>query len=1505
MSASATFNEQFYLSSNADVVIAISQGFFSSALQHYNLFGGKELRAPNSTFDPSYYAINNADVLNAVSSGVFPNVFAHYQQFGESENRAPTSAFASFDAAGYLEANADVAAAVTAGVFSSALDHFIAFGQNESRTGSGITETGSGTSTSTTTLETGFDQVVGTAENDGIFGAITAAANTTTLNAGDNIDGGAGIDTLNLTLSGGNYIGDATITNVEQFSISSTGGARSFDADGIDGMTKLTNFRSSSNLTVTNMESASSTVGISKDSTANTTSVTFKNAALAGSDDTVAVELSDVTAAEALTLASSGTNDIEKISIASNGTVENFLGAISVADSGAADTMTTLTATGSANLDIDAAALDFAGNTTTSTATLDASQMTGRIKADVDDADANIRMTVTTGSGGDTIDFGDSLDLNDTVDLGAGTDTILVDSLADGSTTTLATTYNLSNVEVFQAGGAADASITVSGAGQAGLETVRFVENSDTSNDNGDTYTASGLASGVSIQLNNTVNSRDMNTVTISLADASGTSDEVTVITAGTSGHDTDNNVDDIAITDVETLNIQSTFVGATALGAAEVNTIDDISADTTMTAINVSGTEKTTITLGSETTNLATFSASNLTDDLTLDASGLTSNTTFTGGSREDTFTMGTTLNQNDTIDGGADGTASGENDLVSATITGLSSVTGALNISNVEVIDLTNNGTATINAAGITGANSINVFASSDNTSFTNLSSGQTIGLGKTGVADQVIGDLSVALADATGSSDVINFGFNEVTSATLTATGVETVNFVGSTTDTDIAEASLTVSALNASTITLSGANADTGHTMNLNTLDTDTSTVTATDYRGILTATGSNTATSYSLRGGNAHDVTGGTGDDTFTVSRGTATYNVDGGAGTDSLTMELNGTIQADDIANFETSSITVTNSADAVVTLATGEYINDADHTALTVTGGNSISTLAIGGAMGATGASANAIGIANGSEATGLTSINASGFAGNMTLTFGDGVVDDNLTITGGTGTDRVNAAYAGTTNEIHLSGIERFSIQADATANVDLTDTTGLLRVYVDDDNTAATTTLTDLASGVDVYFTAGATTSGVVIDMANATGSEDTLRVELEAGSGTNVITVTNVETLTLDVEAAFDADLGATTMTASGATSSLILTGDSTLTLSGTDTDIRTINASAMITGGSVVQTGREATGTSTYTGSIGADTFIMAAATDTIDGGAGSDTLDVNLAAILGGISVDLSSTTNQIVSMNGAAISGTVTNMESVVLDGYTGSFGALVTGSSGANTITGTTNVDQLTGGAGNDTINGGGGNDTIAGTSGTNTLNGDAGDDTISGGSGIDTFVGGAGADTIDMGSDSSADNYKIAAITDGAAANADEATTMDTINNFDQGEDKIQLTAALENGLGGRGGAGTLDVSSATANGISKTANDSEIFVLTATQDDLDDLSNVAGTIGNTIYGASDQFFVVVNNAAGTQAGIYAINSGGANNNAAITTAEMSLVGIVNTDAALATGDFSLGT
>ena len=128
--------------------------------------------------------------------------------------------------------------------------------------------------------------------------------------------------------------------------------------------------------------------------------------------------------------------------------------------------------------------------------------------------------------------------------------------------------------------------------------------------------------------------------------------------------------------------------------------------------------------------------------------------------------------------------------------------------------------------------------------------------------------------------------------------------------------------------------------------------------------------------------------------------------------------------------------------------------------------------------------------------------------------------------------------------------------------------------------------------------MYFTTGVTASSLTVDMETATGSSDVLDVELVSSVGTSTFTVTNVETVNMDVEGAFNLDLGAMTMATAGAHSTLNLTGDSALTLSGVDTDIRTIDASGMTTGGSVVMNAREATGASTYTGSAGADTFAM-------------------------------------------------------------------------------------------------------------------------------------------------------------------------------------------------------------------------------------------------------------------------------------------------------------------
>ena len=179
-------------------------------------------------------------------------------------------------------------------------------------------------------------------------------------------------------------------------------------------------------------------------------------------------------------------------------------------------------------------------------------------------------------------------------------------------------------------------------------------------------------------------------------------------------------------------------------------------------------------------------------------------------------------------------------------------------------------------------------------------------------------------------------------------------------------------------------------------------------------------------------------------------------------------------------------------------------------------------------------------------------------------------------------------------------------------------------------------------------------------------------------------------------------------------------------------------------------------------------------------------------------------------------------------------------------------------------------------------------------------------DTVTGGDGADAINLGSDSAVDHYVINAITDGAALAADEATTADTVTNFDAGEDKIVIGKTMEAALGNVGNAGTLNISAANGGAINKSTADSDVFVIdNATQNDLDDLSNVIGTIGNTTYAEGDDFFVIVNNAAGTSAGVYYIEGAEANTGAAILTSEIALVGIITTDAAIATTDVILGS
>jgi Ca2+-binding RTX toxin-like protein len=151
------------------------------------------------------------------------------------------------------------------------------------------------------------------------------------------------------------------------------------------------------------------------------------------------------------------------------------------------------------------------------------------------------------------------------------------------------------------------------------------------------------------------------------------------------------------------------------------------------------------------------------------------------------------------------------------------------------------------------------------------------------------------------------------------------------------------------------------------------------------------------------------------------------------------------------------------------------------------------------------------------------------------------------------------------------------------------------------------------------------------------------------------------------------------------------------------------------------------------GQDTITGGAGDDRITMlvtAGNGDIIDAGDGTDTLV--LSGVVPGdhvLTVDLSSSTDQVASIGGMADALTQRNFENLDASGIGSSVTA--TGSGGDNVLIGSKGNDSLDGGAGNDMLTGGAGNDTLTGGAGNDTLDGGAGADSMTGGLGNDTYV------------------------------------------------------------------------------------------------------------------------------------------------------------------------------
>jgi hypothetical protein len=757
-STAAVFNETFYLTNNADVTLAISQGLFGSALGHYNQFGGKELRAPNSTFNPNYYAINNADVLGAVSSGTFTNVFAHYQEFGETESRAPSTTFAGFNSTSYLAANADVAAAVTAGSFSSALDHFISFGQVETRTGSGVTES-TGIAGSTFTLSTGTDVAGKSSASTNSLTSdfrFTDTANETisadigTLQAADVLLDGSSTDSdvLNITLNGNSNT--FTANRIETLNVSAAAGAPVLDMTNVTNSTNV-NVSGSIATTIDEINTQSKQPTIKLDAYTRVLTIqteTMSGTTAAGTAETVNVELSGTTfgstaaTRSGVTVGSDGAGTLETLNIASSGTAANDF---TLASDGNA-TLSTVNFTGEAALSTRAAHAEVTG------LTLNASAATGAQTLVLD------RNTATTTATNANLFSGFSdIQIKDSAAPATGGDGGSLSGLKSGQTITFLDDFNATVLAGSSVSGSAD-SMTLVLDNETG-STDTDIASVDTQNFETLTIQSSGNATATTIQ--NVIGNA-------AAGGAALTGDATTITITGDTSLSVDVSTD--------------TASGNTATRSITV----DASANTAFVNIIAEAQARNSYSI--------TGTAGN--DSLTLNASGGTLN----GGAGNDTLTGG---NGNDTIDAG-DGTnsifASNGTDSITVgsgadTITfGEMDITGVAQTNTITLGDGTNNN-------GYVAGDTVTVTVDSVSRVFT-VSSADVAGI-EVGNGDNDLDTVAIA----TGLSNFINQSFSQV-SASLAATPTNVVTLTAGTAGTSftatVADSSTTGTAVAAAVI-----------------------------------------------------------------------------------------------------------------------------------------------------------------------------------------------------------------------------------------------------------------------------------------------------------------------------------------------------------------------------------------------------------------------------------------------------------------------------------------------------------------------------------------------------------------------------------------------------------------------------------------------------------------------------------------------------------------------------
>ncbi len=548
--------------------------------------------------------------------------------------------------------------------------------------------------------------------------------------------------------------------------------------------------------------------------------------------------------------------------------------------------------------------------------TLNIDNFTGTADADMFVANVALSNGVQT----PTLGIGDTLD-------GEGADDSLTATLVGTNGTISAT---ISEIETFNFTDFSTAgSWTITGSTITGLDTINA---NNSLNTNPLVFT--NLAGLVDVGLTNTNSGITLNytsaatagaTDAMALALSNVQGGTVTVTSANTNG--------------IESLDVSSEGV-ANTLGTLTQTT------GTTLTSMSVSGSQNLTVTNALPST-IATVNGATATGSINVNVSGNTGTLALTGGTGNDTFTVGANYTSADVVNGGTGTDTLGIDSAAAAAAT-----SAQTNSTNLEAITITNGLAGAYTPANFSGAVTTNLSTGFNAGSITAVT-GHAITSGTRAADSDSAGAGTVTVAGG-GIADTINFTVNDSDQMANTFTGVEVLNLV-SNNDLDGTGAD--------------GA-ANTGTTLTVTQSVGGTATVNITGaasltFTGAVTATTINASTftgnlTMSATSVGATSITGGTGNDTIfgtagadtTLSGGAGNDQFFGQAGNDNITTGTGNDIismvvadVADVITDFTPGSDkfdwnTALSSTDASVTLptGTGAFQSAAQNTAIAVT---------------------------------------------------------------------------------------------------------------------------------------------------------------------------------------------------------------------------------------------------------------------------------------------------------------------------------------------------------------------------------------------------------------------------------------------------------------------------------------------------------------------------------------------------------------------------------------